>query len=152
MRMWMVPPRHMCRKHLLGEHVELHMFVGSIKNGVRVEGYLANNLGDHDQIRDASNPGVAKSIGRRVKLRPHWDEMKYQIMWDILQAKFLQNPAALRVLLATGKRMIVEGNTWADDIWGMIQPARGGTLWYGKNVLGTMLMEIRDSYQDRDAG
>ena len=25
MRMWMLPPETMCRKHLLGEHVELHM-------------------------------------------------------------------------------------------------------------------------------
>ena len=26
MRMWMVNPRIMCRQHLLGEHVEIHMF------------------------------------------------------------------------------------------------------------------------------
>lgn len=31
MRMWMVDPRILCRQHLLGEHVELHMLVGTIK-------------------------------------------------------------------------------------------------------------------------
>lgn len=44
MRMWMVHPETMCRKHLLGEHVELHMFVGAINKGTSMEGFLANNL------------------------------------------------------------------------------------------------------------
>jgi len=42
--MWMVDPKVMCRKHLLGEHVELHMFVGSINRGMSMAGYLRNNL------------------------------------------------------------------------------------------------------------
>jgi len=33
MRMWMVDPKILCRKHLLGEHVELHMLYGSIIRG-----------------------------------------------------------------------------------------------------------------------
>lgn len=44
MRMWMTPPETMCRKHLLGEHVELHMFVGTINKGLSVEGFLTKNL------------------------------------------------------------------------------------------------------------
>lgn len=44
MRMWMVDPKIMCRQHLLGEHVELHMFVGSINKGVDMSGYLLDNL------------------------------------------------------------------------------------------------------------
>lgn len=44
MRMWMVDPAIMCRKHLLGEHVELHMFVGSFKKGISIDGYINNNL------------------------------------------------------------------------------------------------------------
>ena len=31
MRQWMVDPRLLCRKHLLGEHVENHMFIGTLK-------------------------------------------------------------------------------------------------------------------------
>src|ERR1017187_1935082 len=34
MRMWKVDPTMMCRKHLLGEHVEMHMFVGTINKGI----------------------------------------------------------------------------------------------------------------------
>ena len=33
MRMWMVDPQIMCRQHLLGEHTEMHMFVGTLKRG-----------------------------------------------------------------------------------------------------------------------
>lgn len=44
MRMWMVDPRLMCRKHLLGEHVELHMLAGSLRRGTSVRGFLENKL------------------------------------------------------------------------------------------------------------
>lgn len=44
MRQWMVDPEILCQKHLCGEHVELHMTIGTIKKGIRVDGYLKNNL------------------------------------------------------------------------------------------------------------
>lgn len=44
MRMWMVDPRLMCRKHLLGEHVELHMLVGSMRRGISLHGFFENKL------------------------------------------------------------------------------------------------------------
>jgi hypothetical protein len=55
--MWMVAPLIMCDKHLLGEHVELHMFVGAIRKGTSLRGYVENGLVEvhnivhrHDQI------------------------------------------------------------------------------------------------------
>ncbi len=36
----MVDPTIMCRNHLLGEHVEIHMFVGTIDQGQSVRGFL----------------------------------------------------------------------------------------------------------------
>ena len=57
MRMWMVDPRIMCRKHLLGEHVECHMFAGTLIKGRSVQGYLDKGLLEersllvrHDQL------------------------------------------------------------------------------------------------------
>ena len=50
MRMWMVDPQHMCRQHLLGEHLELHMFVGTIKKGVSLEGYVNAGLVETSSI------------------------------------------------------------------------------------------------------
>lgn len=44
MRMWMVNPSLMCRQHLLGEHVELHMLLSCIKRGKSIDGYLDGGL------------------------------------------------------------------------------------------------------------
>ncbi len=44
MRMWNVDPKLLCRKHLLGEHVETHMFAGTIKKGIKYNGYIKNKL------------------------------------------------------------------------------------------------------------
>jgi len=44
MRMWMVDPRIMCRQHLLGEHVEHHMFAGTINKRISVAGYISDHL------------------------------------------------------------------------------------------------------------
>lgn len=40
----MVDPRIMCRQHLLGEHVEIHMLVGTLSRGKTVKGYLEKGL------------------------------------------------------------------------------------------------------------
>lgn len=44
MRQWMVDPKCMCQKHLCGCHLEHHMFLGTVKKGTRVDGYINNNL------------------------------------------------------------------------------------------------------------
>jgi hypothetical protein len=50
MRMWMVDPRIMCGKHLLGEHVECHMFFGSMIKSKSINGYLDNKLFEPNQL------------------------------------------------------------------------------------------------------
>ena len=44
MRMWMVDPKFLCRKHLLGEHVEVHMLAGTIIKGNSLEGFFTKRL------------------------------------------------------------------------------------------------------------
>ena len=51
MRMWLVDPRLMCSQHLLGEHVELHMLVGSLRLGKSLAGFVANGLIEVASIR-----------------------------------------------------------------------------------------------------
>jgi len=48
----MVNPRIMCRQHLLGEHAEIHMFIGTINRGKSVKGYLEKGL---LEVRDLYN-------------------------------------------------------------------------------------------------
>lgn len=64
MRMWMIPPAGMCRKHLLGEHVEMHMFVGSILKDISMKGYLANGLLQPADLRKRHDDLVAEMLSR----------------------------------------------------------------------------------------
>lgn len=50
MRMWNVQPSVMCRKHLLGEHVEMHMFAGCINKGKNISGYIDKGLVEISKI------------------------------------------------------------------------------------------------------
>lgn len=38
MRMWMIDPVLLCKKHLIGEHGELHKFLPSFRKGHKVDG------------------------------------------------------------------------------------------------------------------
>ena len=51
MRMWCVPPQLMCRQHLLGEHVELHIIVSHIVRGQKLDGFYAKGLIDTKLIK-----------------------------------------------------------------------------------------------------
>ena len=64
-------------------------------------------------------PGKSKGVGRRVPLRPDWEEVKVGIMEEIIRAKFTQHPELAAMLLATGEKVLVEGNTWGDTCWGV---------------------------------
>lgn len=64
MRMWGVNPRKLCTKHLLGEHVEMHMFVGHIKAGKAMGKFVTNGLVDTSKIKERHD-ALAEEIARR---------------------------------------------------------------------------------------
>lgn len=64
MRMWMVPVKYMCNQHLLGEHVELHMLVGTIRKGKRIDGYARNGLIEPLMITSRHNDIVREMEAR----------------------------------------------------------------------------------------
>ena len=64
MRMWMVDPRGMCRKHLLGEHVELHMWIGHLKRKRGLDGYVKNNCIEMVSIYQRHEELTAEMIRR----------------------------------------------------------------------------------------
>ncbi len=67
MRMWMVDPRKMCRKHLLGEHVEIHMLVATLKRGRSIEGFLTRGLLEPQNARARHDAIVAEMKARGYK-------------------------------------------------------------------------------------
>jgi len=80
----------------------------------------------------------AKARGRAVRLRPNWDRIKFQVMYDICFNKFCSNASLLDRLLKTEGKELIEGNTWGDRIWGVDEYG------VGENWLGKILMKIRD--------
>ena len=64
MRMWMVNPRLMCRRHLLGEHVELHMLAASVRRGTSLSGYIEKRLVEVHNI-GVRHEKLVKELERR---------------------------------------------------------------------------------------
>ncbi|MHB0713255.1 NADAR family protein [Roseomonas mucosa] len=95
-------------------------------------------------ILEETSPMTAKMRSKpyREDSRPDWNEVRVKIMRWCLRAKLLHNwDAFSRLLLATGDRAIVEDSR-KDDYWG----AKGSedNLLAGRNVLGRLLMELRE--------
>lgn len=89
------------------------------------------------------NPSDAKRLGRRVELRPDWEEVKCDVMYQVCKAKFTQNSDLAQKLIETGDVELVEGNTWGDRIWGVCDGV-------GENNLGKILMRIRKEVADEN--
>lgn len=84
----------------------------------------------------ACTAAQAKKLGRKLKVRQDWDNIKISVMRDLLSQKFTIAELAEK-LKATGDANLVEGNTWGDTFWGMCDGK-------GHNHLGTLLMFIRE--------
>ena len=100
----------------------------------------------HDQsykrrILKAVTPIVAKRLGRRAKLRGDWDNVKLEIMLEVVREKFEQIPRLAEELMKTAGHNLIEGNDWGDDFWGMIKV---NGEWKGENHLGKILMVVRN--------
>lgn len=98
--------------------------------------------GAHD-LQGRPSPGHAKKLGRRVKLREDWEEVKVGLMRTLLQRKF-EVPELAYLLICTKDEELVEGNTWGDRYWGQVDGV-------GENMLGKLLMEVRRNLQDMQA-
>lgn len=97
------------------------------------------NVDDRIRIASASTPAKAKYIGRSVRLQDHWDvAVRYDVMRSLLREKF-KNPILKRKLLETGNAILIEGNGWGDQTWGVSDSSGRG-----HNLLGWMLMDLRD--------
>lgn len=97
----------------------------------------AKTLDQEDRKRfQTMAPTVAKREGYKVKLRENWEDIKIDVMYQIVLAKFSQNEFLKQKLIATGREWLEEGNTWGDKTWGTVDGI-------GNNYLGKVLMAVR---------
>ena len=100
---------------------------------------------DRCAIGAARTPGEARRLGRIATLRPAWDDIKLNIMRDLVWFKFTEHPELRAKLLATEDAELVEGNTWNDIFWGVdLKTGRG------ENHLGKLIMETRDRIRKQE--
>lgn len=82
----------------------------------------------------------AKKAGRLVDLRPDWEDVKVDMMYKVLKAKF-SDPELAQKLRDTEGNTLVERNTQGDDFWGV------NTKGQGRNMLGQLLMKVREEIE-----
>jgi ribA/ribD-fused uncharacterized protein len=103
--------------------------------------------GDDEEIRLTPSPMIAARKGRDRKrpLRPDWEEVRDDAMLLAVRTKFRQHPGLAATLLDTGNAEIIE-HTKRDTYWG------DGGDGSGKNMLGLILMRVRDELRGEIAG
>lgn len=101
-----------------------------------------------EAIYKAEHPAHAKRLAARIKNDiPNWGELRDTIMEDVLRAKLRSSDAFREALIASGQRVLVEAQL--DDYWGsgLVSSLTATTkreFWPGKNMLGKILMNIRN--------
>lgn len=103
----------------------------------RFQAAKTRDFSERQQILKAPTPSKAKYHGRSCTLREDWEDIKNDVMLDLLREKF-KDPELAKLLLDTGDEILVEGNWWNDRYWGV--DLKTGE---GENVLGRMLMRVR---------
>lgn len=94
---------------------------------------------DAPTARQAKRRGGPRGeSGRRLELRPDWEDVKFDVMRFACRGKYAREPFR-ELLLETGARTLIEDSPW-DYVWGG-RDAKGG--YDGRNLLGVVLMELR---------
>ena len=96
-----------------------------------------------DSIMMCPTPGGAKRLGRSVTMRPDWDDIKLDVMYQLVLQKFGHDRVLKIKLLATGNAELVEGNYWHDNYWGECRCLKCKENITPQNHLGRILMRVR---------
>jgi ribA/ribD-fused uncharacterized protein len=96
------------------------------------------------KIQQAASPMMAAQLGRtrKIKMRRNWDNIKDNVMYEALKAKFTQHGELSTLLISTEDKKLIE-HTENDFYWG------DGGDGKGKNKLGKLLMKIRSELGEK---
>jgi len=95
-----------------------------------------------EKIRKTKSPMKAAELGRsrKVKIKKNWDNIKDNMMYQVVLEKFRQHEDLKTLLLDTKDAILVE-HTEQDAYWG------DGGNGKGKNRLGKTLMQVRNKLE-----
>lgn len=97
-------------------------------------------------IREASSAFEAATLGRSKDtiVQEGWlDGKKGEVMFELVRAKFTQNPELAKKLLQTEDAILIEGNYWHDNYFGMCNCKNCHEGEQPQNILGEILILVR---------
>jgi ribA/ribD-fused uncharacterized protein len=119
----------------------------------------AKTFGDDEsfkKILKSKSAQSAKSFGNKIEKFDEevWNAQRDNVMRSILRAKFSQNPTIRKQLLDSGNGMIANADP-RENYWGIgtsagTSIAKNPAKWKGKNMMGKLLMELRDELRAED--
>lgn len=104
--------------------------------------YMAAKSNDkawREFCKNTYKAGEVKKASRTISLRDDWEQVKIDVMRELLEQKYNTEPYKT-LLLETGGEHIQEGNMWNDKFWGVCLKTGKGN-----NTLGKIIMEIRNN-------
>jgi ribA/ribD-fused uncharacterized protein len=101
--------------------------------------YNSGNYMVNSMDRRLLNDIIKEYKTNGLKIRSDWDDCKIEVMVTVTRAKYDQYPELKEILLSTGKATIREASP-TDYYWGI------GKNRTGENMLGKVLMKVRDEY------
>jgi GTP cyclohydrolase II len=112
----------------------------SVEHYYQAQKFVGTDL--YDQVANAPTPARAKELSRENSnlVRADWEQVKEEIMYMAVKAKFIQNPILLGILLDTDNQELIEDSP-DDTYWG-VTPHNGGA-----NRMGIMLMRVRQEFR-----
>lgn len=92
-----------------------------------------------EEIIKANKPDVAFYLGRRCKIRDDWEQIKEDVMKELVRKKFnVSNKFRNTLLSIHDDKFIVGMNKWNDKEWGVCSKT-----FKGQNKLGQILMDLK---------
>lgn len=105
------------------------------------------------KVMEAEEPREQKKLGRQVEGfdAEHWSKVRFERVIPAMREKFRSHPVLKRELLNSGDKTIVEASP-LDDQWGIGMGADDPEILdeskWGLNVLGKMIMQVRDELRE----
>jgi len=101
-------------------------------------------------VKEGIEPRIARNLGQLVKhySDEEWFKVRKGMMYKAVLLKFRSNDEIKNKLLSTGNKILVEASP-IDKWWGVMLSEDDDKIldeknWKGQNLLGQVLMEVRD--------
>ncbi len=125
----------------LGNRFACQFIWQGLKYGNAEAAFQSSKCANECERRAFCNCSADKAAlkGRDIVPPAGWENECLGIMETILTAKFEQNPMLMKRLVETGSKLLINGNNKGNPLWGVDL-----YTWEGSNMLGKLLMKIRE--------